>query len=368
MARKMKTMDGNQAAAHVSYAYTEVAAIYPITPSSVMPEHIDEWATEGRENIFGQTVQVTEMQSEAGAAGAVHGSLAAGALTTTFTASQGLLLMIPNLYKVAGEQLPGVFNVSARALASHALSIFGDHSDVYACRQTGAAMLCESSVQEVMDLTPVAHCAALEGKIPFINFFDGFRTSHEIQKIETWDYEDLKDMVSMEAIDEFRAHALNPNHPCQRGSAQNPDIFFQAREACNPFRLVRVAGVMFHKLHDIDDTPHRVRANRFFDIAVLKLERDGFTVVVISFDLIDHGIVRMNILPESQLRFAVQIDHLFDMHDIGADQIDHVAVRHIISGIVDRNDGIILIPAEIFFPRQIVAVEAAVRLRSKFGM
>ena len=235
MARKMKTMDGNQAAAHASYAYTEVAAIYPITPSSVMPEHVDEWATEGRKNIFGQTVQVTEMQSEAGAAGAVHGSLAAGALTTTFTASQGLLLMIPNLYKVAGEQLPGVFNVSARALASHALSIFGDHSDVYACRQTGAAMLCESSVQEVMDLTPVAHCAALKGKLPFINFFDGFRTSHEIQKIETWDYEDLKDLVDMDAIDEFRNHALNPNHPCQRGSAQNPDIFFQAREACNPY-------------------------------------------------------------------------------------------------------------------------------------
>ena len=235
MARKMKTMDGNQAAAHASYAYTEVAAIYPITPSSVMPEHVDEWATEGRKNIFGQTVQVTEMQSEAGAAGAVHGSLAAGALTTTFTASQGLLLMIPNLYKVAGEQLPGVFNVSARALASHALSIFGDHSDVYACRQTGAAMLCESSVQEVMDLTPVAHCAALKGKLPFINFFDGFRTSHEIQKIETWDYEDLKDMVDMDAIDEFRNHALNPNHPCQRGSAQNPDIFFPAREACNPY-------------------------------------------------------------------------------------------------------------------------------------
>ncbi len=231
----MKTMDGNQAAAHASYAYTEVAAIYPITPSSVMPEHVDEWATEGRKNIFGQTVQVTEMQSEAGAAGAVHGSLAAGAMTTTFTASQGLLLMIPNLYKVAGEQLPGVFNVSARAIASHALSIFGDHSDVYACRQTGAAMLCESSVQEVMDLTPVAHCAALKGKIPFINFFDGFRTSHEIQKIETWDYEDLKELVDMDAIDEFRNHALNPNHPCQRGSAQNPDIFFQAREACNPF-------------------------------------------------------------------------------------------------------------------------------------
>ena len=235
MARKMKTMDGNQAAAHASYAYTEVAAIYPITPSSVMPEHVDEWATEGRKNIFGETVQVTEMQSEAGAAGAVHGSLAAGALTTTFTASQGLLLMIPNFYKVAGEQLPGVFHVSARALASHALSIFGDHSDVYACRQTGAAMLCESSVQEVMDLTPVAHCAALKGKLPFINFFDGFRTSHEIQKIETWDYEDLKDLVDMNAIDEFRKHALNPNHPCQRGSAQNPDIFFQAREACNPY-------------------------------------------------------------------------------------------------------------------------------------
>ncbi len=231
----MKTMDGNQAAAHASYAYTEVAAIYPITPSSVMPEHVDEWATEGRKNIFGQTVQVTEMQSEAGAAGAVHGSLAAGALTTTFTASQGLLLMIPNLYKVAGEQLPGVFHVSARALASHALSIFGDHSDVYACRQTGAAMLCESSVQEVMDLTPVAHCAALKGKLPFINFFDGFRTSHEIQKIETWDYEDLKELVDMDAIDAFRNHALNPNHPCQRGSAQNPDIFFQAREACNPY-------------------------------------------------------------------------------------------------------------------------------------
>ena len=235
MARKMKTMDGNHAAAHVSYAYSDVAAIYPITPSSVMAEATDEWATQGRTNIFGQTVQVTEMQSEAGAAGAVHGSLAAGALTTTFTASQGLLLMIPNLYKVAGEQLPGVFNVSARALASHALSIFGDHSDVYACRQTGAAMLCESSVQEVMDLTPVAHCAAIKGKIPFINFFDGFRTSHEIQKIETWDYEDLKDMVDMDAIDEFRRNALNPTHPCQRGSAQNPDIFFQAREACNPY-------------------------------------------------------------------------------------------------------------------------------------
>ncbi len=235
MARKMKTMDGNHAAAHASYAFTDVAAIYPITPSSPMAEASDEWATQGRKNIFGQEVQITEMQSEAGAAGAVHGSLSAGALTTTYTASQGLLLMIPNLYKIAGEQLPGVFNVSARALASHALSIFGDHSDVYACRQTGAAMLCESSVQEVMDLTPVAHCAALKGKVPFINFFDGFRTSHEIQKIETWDYEDLKDMCPMDAVDEFRRHALNPNHPCQRGSAQNPDIFFQAREACNSY-------------------------------------------------------------------------------------------------------------------------------------
>lgn len=235
MARKMKTMDGNHAAAHVSYAYTDVAAIYPITPSSVMAEATDEWATQGRENIFGQQVQVTEMQSEAGAAGTVHGSLAAGALTTTFTASQGLLLMIPNLYKVAGEQLPGVFNVSARAIASHALSIFGDHSDIYACRQTGVAMLCESSVQEVMDLTPVAHCAAIKGKVPFINFFDGFRTSHEVQKIETWDYEDLKEMVDLDAINEFRKNALNPNHPRLMGSAQNPDIFFQAREACNPY-------------------------------------------------------------------------------------------------------------------------------------
>ena len=235
MGRSMKTMDGNHAAAHASYAYSDVAAIYPITPSSVMAEATDEWATQGRKNIFGQEVQVTEMQSEAGAAGAVHGSLAAGALTTTYTASQGLLLMIPNLYKIAGEQLPGVFNVSARALASHALSIFGDHSDVYACRQTGCAMLCESSVQEVMDLTPVAHCAAIKGRLPFINFFDGFRTSHEIQKIETWDYEDLKDLVDLDAIDAFRKHALNPNHPCERGSAQNPDVFFQAREACNPY-------------------------------------------------------------------------------------------------------------------------------------
>ena len=231
MARKMKTMDGNQAAAHASYAYTEVAAIYPITPSSVMPEHVDEWATEGRKNIFGQTVQVTEMQSEAGAAGAVHGSLSAGALTTTFTASQGLLLMIPNLYKVAGEQLPGVFNVSARALASHALNIFGDHSDVYACRQTGAAMLCESSVQEVMDLTPVAHCAALKGKLPFINFFDGFRTSHEIQKIETWDYEDLKDMVDMDAIDAVQKSCTESKSPMPERFSSEPGYLLPGKRS-----------------------------------------------------------------------------------------------------------------------------------------
>ncbi len=233
MKRSMKTMDGNHAAAHASYAFTDVAAIYPITPSSVMAEATDEWATQGRKNIFGQTVKITEMQSEAGAAGTVHGSLAAGALTTTYTASQGLLLMIPNLYKIAGEGLPGVFNVSARCVATHALNIFGDHSDVYACRQTGCAMLCDSSVQEVMDLTPVAHCAAIKGKLPFINFFDGFRTSHEIQKIETWDYEDLKELVDMDALKEFRDNCLNPTHPREMGSAQNPDLFFQTREACN---------------------------------------------------------------------------------------------------------------------------------------
>ncbi|CRZ33627.1 pyruvate-ferredoxin/flavodoxin oxidoreductase [Herbinix hemicellulosilytica] len=235
MARKMKTMDGNTAAAHVSYAFTEVAAIYPITPSSVMAEVTDVWSAQGRKNIFGQEVKVVEMQSEAGAAGTVHGSLAAGALTTTFTASQGLLLMIPNLYKIAGELLPGVFHVSARAVASHALSIFGDHSDVYACRQTGVAMLCSSNPQEVMDLGAVAHMSAIKGRVPFLHFFDGFRTSHEIQKIEVWDYEDLKEMVDMDAVDEFRRRALNPERPVLRGSAQNPDVFFQAREACNTY-------------------------------------------------------------------------------------------------------------------------------------
>ncbi len=235
MARKMKTMDGNNAAAHVSYAFTDVAGIYPITPSSVMAEMTDKWSAEGRVNVFGQQVKVVEMQSEAGAAGTVHGSLAAGALTTTYTASQGLLLMIPNMYKIAGEQLPGVIHCSARALASHALSIFGDHSDVMACRQTGFAMLCAGNVQEVMDLGAVAHLAAIKGKVPFLHFFDGFRTSHEIQKIEIWDYEDLKEMLDMDAVNEFRKNALNPEHPVLRGSAQNPDIFFQAREACNKY-------------------------------------------------------------------------------------------------------------------------------------
>ena len=235
MKRMQKTMDGNQAAAHVAYAYSDTAAIYPITPSSTMAEYTDEWATEGRENIFGQIVKVTEMQSEAGAAGAVHGSLIAGALTTTFTASQGLLLMMPNLYKIAGELLPGVFHVAARTIASHALSIFGDHSDIYACRQTGAAILASGSVQEVMDLAPVAHLSAIKGKLPFLNFFDGFRTSHEMQKIYVWSYDDLKEMADMDAIFQFRHNALNPNHARLMGSAQNPDIFFQAREASNGY-------------------------------------------------------------------------------------------------------------------------------------
>ena len=235
MVRKMKSMDGNNAAAHVSYAFSEVAAIYPITPSSPMADFVDQWSANGLKNIFGTRVKVVEMQSEAGAAGAVHGSLGAGALTTTYTASQGLLLMIPNMYKIAAEQLPCVFHVSARTVSTHALNIFGDHSDVMACRQTGFAMLCEGNVQEVMDLSPVAHLAALSGKVPFINFFDGFRTSHEIQKIAVWDYEDLKDMCDMDAVAEFRRHALNPEHPHMRGSHENGDIFFQHREACNKY-------------------------------------------------------------------------------------------------------------------------------------
>ena len=228
-------MDGNTAAAHVSYAFTEVAGIYPITPSSPMADYVDQWSAQGRLNIFGNRVKVVEMQSEAGAAGTVHGSLAAGALTTTYTASQGLLLMIPNMYKIAGELLPAVFHVSARTVASHALNIFGDHSDVYACRQTGFAMLAEGNVQEVMDLAPVAHLAAIKGRVPFINFFDGFRTSHELQKIAVWDYDDLKEMCDMDAVDAFRKHCLNPERPAMRGSHENGDTFFQHREACNKY-------------------------------------------------------------------------------------------------------------------------------------
>lgn len=249
--RDKKTMDGNQAAAHAAYAYSEVAAIYPITPSSTMAEYADEWAAEGRKNIFGQTVKVTEMQSEAGAAGAVHGALAAGALTTTFTASQGLLLMLPNLYKIAGELLPGVFHVAARTIATHALSIFGDHSDIYACRQSGVAMLASSSVQQVMDLAPVAHLTAMQGSIPFLHFFDGFRTSHEMQKIEVWDYDTLREMANMDAIARFRQRALNPNRAKMMGSAQNPDIFFQAREACNPYydALPKMAEEVMHQIN-----------------------------------------------------------------------------------------------------------------------
>ncbi|HIW53962.1 MAG TPA: 2-oxoacid:acceptor oxidoreductase family protein, partial [Candidatus Ruthenibacterium merdigallinarum] len=235
MPRSKKSMDGNTAAAHVAYAFTEVAGIYPITPSSPMADMVDQWSAAHQKNIFGTEVKVMEMQSEAGAAGTVHGSLAAGALTTTFTASQGLLLMIPNMYKIAGELLPCVFHVSARTVASHALNIFGDHSDVYACRQTGFAMLAESNPQEVMDLAPVAHLSAIEGRVPFLNFFDGFRTSHEIQKIEVWDYADLKEMTDMDAVKAFRDHALNPEHPAMRGSHENGDVFFQHREACNKY-------------------------------------------------------------------------------------------------------------------------------------
>ena len=253
MAKHWKTMDGNMAAAHVSYAFTEVAAIYPITPSSPMAEDCDEWAAQGRKNIFGRVVEITEMQSEAGASGAVHGALTAGSLTTTFTASQGLLLMIPNMYKIAGERLPAVFDVSARALASHALSIFGDHADVMACRMTGFAMLASSSVQETMDLTAVAHLAAIKDRVPFLNFFDGFRTSHEVQKIETLEYDDLAKLVDYDAIAAFKADALNPEHPYMKGTAQNPDIYFQARESCNPFydKLPETVAMYMEKISQL---------------------------------------------------------------------------------------------------------------------
>ncbi len=251
MARQLKSIDGNEAAAHVAYAFTEVAAIYPITPSSVMAEHADEWAAENRKNLFGQTVKIAEMQAESGAAGAVHGSLLSGALTTTFTASQGLLLMIPNLYKIAAEQLPAVIHVSARTLATHALSIFGDHSDVMACRGTGFAMLASCNPQEVMDLAAVAHLSAISGRLPFIHFFDGFRTSHEIQKVALWDYADLKDMLDMDAVAEFKSRALNPNHPVLKGSAQNPDIFFQVREACNT-HYTDIVGVVEDAMNKVN--------------------------------------------------------------------------------------------------------------------
>ncbi|MBQ1334758.1 MAG: pyruvate:ferredoxin (flavodoxin) oxidoreductase, partial [Clostridia bacterium] len=243
MARAKKTMDGNTAAAWVSYPFSEVAAIFPITPSSVMAELTDEWAANGKKNLFGQEVKVVEMQSEGGAAGALHGSLASGALTTTYTASQGLLLMIPNLYKIAGEMLPAVLNVSARAISTHALSIFGDHSDVMACRQTGFALLCSNDAQEVMDLGAVAHLSAIKGRVPFIHFFDGFRTSHEISKIEVWDDEDLRDMLDFDAVDAFRKSSMNPERPILRGTAQNPDIFFQASEAANRFYMALPALV-----------------------------------------------------------------------------------------------------------------------------
>ena len=234
MSKKM-TIDGNTAAAHVAYAFSEVAAIYPITPSSPMAENSDEWAAQGRKNMFGQQLRIAEMQSEAGAAGAVHGSLCAGALTTTFTASQGLLLMIPNMYKIAGELLPCVFHVSARALASHALNIFGDHADVMACRQTGFAMICSNSVQEVMDLGLVSHLATLKSNVPFLHFFDGFRTSHEVSKIDAIDYDEMKKLVDMKDVEDFKKRALNPEHPVQKGTAQNGDIYFQNREACNKY-------------------------------------------------------------------------------------------------------------------------------------
>ena len=244
--KKFITCDGNTAAAHVSYMFTEVAAIYPITPSSPMAEHVDEWAAKGRKNLFGQRVSIQEMESEAGAAGAVHGSLQAGALTSTYTASQGLLLMIPNMYKIAGELLPCVFNVSARTLASHSLCIFGDHQDVMACRQTGFAMFCSGSVQEVMDLSAVPHLATLETKVPFINFFDGFRTSHEYHKIEEMDMEDIRPLVKEEYIEDFRNRALSPERPVTRGTAENPETFFTHREACNTY--VRKGTRMFSSL------------------------------------------------------------------------------------------------------------------------
>ncbi|MHB8157263.1 MAG: pyruvate:ferredoxin (flavodoxin) oxidoreductase, partial [Desulfocucumaceae bacterium] len=256
MAKEMKTMDGTKAAAYVSYAFTDCAAIFPITPSTPMAEYVDEWSAQGKKNLFGQTVKVVEMQSEAGAAGTMHGSLAAGALTTTYTASQGLLLMIPNMYKIAGELLPCVIHVTARALASHALNIFGDHQDVMACRQTGFAMLASNSVQEVMDLAGIAHLSAIKSRVPFLHFFDGFRTSHEQQKIEVIDYKELERLIDFQAIKAFRDAALNPEHPVIRGTAQNPDIYFQAREASNPYYLP-VADIVAEHMKEISKVTGR---------------------------------------------------------------------------------------------------------------
>ena len=274
MPRAKQSMDGNTAAAHVAYAFTDVAAIYPITPSSPMADTVDQWSAAGLKNIFGNQVKVVEMESEAGAAGAVHGSLGTGAITTTFTASQGLLLMIPNMYKIAAEQLPCVFDVSARTVATQSLNIFGDHSDVMAVRQTGFAMLAESNPQEVMDLSPVAHLSAIEGHVPFVNFFDGFRTSHEIQKIEKWDYEDLKEMCNMEAVEEFRAKALNPEHPKMRGSHENGDVFFQHREACNPAyeALPAVVEKYMAKINEKLGTNYERIADHCSNIAVAMIE------------------------------------------------------------------------------------------------
>lgn len=250
MSKHIEIMDGNTAAAYISYAFTEVAGIFPITPSSPMAEYVDEWAAKGKKNIFGQNVEVVELQSEGGAAGTVHGSLGAGALTTTYTASQGLLLMIPNMYKIAGELQPGVFHVSARSLSVHALSIFGDHSDVMACRQTGFALLAASNPQEVMDMGAVAHLSAIKGRIPFLHFFDGFRTSHEMQKIEAFDYADLRPLVDMKELADFRRRSLNPGHPSTRGTTQNPDIYFQQREASNPFHA-NVPAIVENYMRDI---------------------------------------------------------------------------------------------------------------------
>ena len=304
MAKKM-TVDGNTAAAHVAYAFSDVAAIYPITPSSPMAEVSDDWAAQGRTNIFGQKVHISEMQSEGGAAGAVHGSLAAGALTTTFTASQGLLLMIPNMYKISGEMLPGVFHVTARALAAHALSIFGDHSDVMSARQTGFAMLASNSVQEVMDMAAVAHLSAIKGSLPFLHFFDGFRTSHEIQKIDAIDYEDLAKLVDMDAVRAFRERALNPEHPHQAGTAQNPDIYFQGREAANKY-YAQLPEIVQHYMDELAKITGR--AYHLFDYVGAK---DADRMIVIMGSGADAVEETVNYLAKKGEKVGVLKVHLY---------------------------------------------------------